>query len=321
MARIRDVAERAGVSTATVSRVLNGKQVRPDLTRAVRAAVAELGYVPDHAARSLRTGSAEVIALVVPDIANPFFTSLARAVEDVAQQAGYSVVICNTDDVEAKERDYLDIAVRQRMAGVILAPAGDGVDLSALLTAGRGVVVIDRDVPEPVDQITFDNEGLGRRATEALLARGWRDIACITGPRSTSTARARAAGWRAALAGAGITPDPDRLIHADFRVDGGRAAAEELLASPRPPEAVLATNNLVGVGTLQALAGAEGSAERPTAVGIIGDLPFATSDMSEVTLTPLRPDELGRRAIETLLARLRGEAGDPKHVVLPVADA
>lgn len=316
MVRIRDVAAHAGVSTATVSRVLNGKQVREDLAEAVRAAVAELGYVPDRTARSLRTGSTEVIALVVPDIANPFFTSLARVVEDVAQEAGYSVVICNTDDVAAKERGYLEIALRQKMAGVILAPADASPDLGALLAAGRAVVVIDREVPDPVDQITFDNEGLGRRATEALLQRGVRDIACITGPRSTTTARARAEGWRAALAAAGITPAEDRLTYANFRVDGGRAAAAGLLALSSRPEAVLATNNLVGVGTLQVLAGA---GEHGIAVGIIGDLPFATSDISAVILTPLRPEELGRRAIETLLARLRGEADEPRHVVLPLS--
>ncbi|MPV50862.1 substrate-binding domain-containing protein [Pseudactinotalea sp. HY160] len=315
MVRIRDVAGHAGVSTATVSRVLNGKQVRADLAEAVHAAVAELGYVPDRTARSLRTGTTPVIALVVPDIANPFFTSLARVVEDVAAAAGYSVVLCNTDDVAAKERGYLEIALRQRMAGVILAPADASPDLGALLAAGRAVVVIDRDVPEAVDRIAFDNEGLGRRATEALLRRGFTDIACITGPESTSTARARAAGWRAALAGAGIEPGPGRLTYANFRVDGGRAAAAGLLASPRRPQAVLATNNLVGVGTLQALAGA---GEHGIAVGIIGDLPFATSDMSEVTLTPLRPEDLGRRAIERLLARLRGEAGEPVRIVLPL---
>lgn len=315
MVRIRDVAARAGVSTATVSRVLNGKQVREDLAEAVHVAVAALGYVPDRTARSLRTGSTDVIALVVPDIANPFFTTLARVVEDTAQEAGYSVVICNTDDVEAKERRYLDIVAREKMAGVILAPADEAPRLEGLIDAGRAIVIIDRSVPDQVDQICFDNHALGQQATRALLDRGYRDIACITGPRATSTARERGEGWRAALSAAGVVPAEGRLVYANFRVDGGREAAARLLASPGLPDAILATNNLVGVGTLQVLAG---DRECGIGVGIIGDLPFATSDISELTLTGLRPDELGRRAIDTLLARLRGEGGDPERITLPV---
>lgn len=315
MVRIRDVAEHAGVSTATVSRVLNGKQVRPDLVDVVRRSVAELEYEPDRTARSLRTGHSDVIALVVPDIANPFFTSLARSVEDVAQDAGYSVVICNTDDLADKERQYLEIALRQKMAGVIIAPADETPALDRLVAADRGVVVIDRTVDHPVDQITFDNQALGAHATRALLERGFRDIACITGPLATSTARERADGWRSALTTAGITPDPDRLRYANFRVDGGRSAAAELFGSASAPEAVLATNNLVGVGTLQLLAGAGG---RGVGIGIIGDLPFVTSDISTVTLTELRPEELGRRAIGTLLGRIHGQTGEPERIVVPL---
>lgn len=311
MVKIVDVAARAGVSTATVSRVLNGTRVRADLEAAVRKAIDELNYVPDRTARSLRRRHSEVIALVIPDVENPFFTSVARGVEDVAHAAELSVVLCNTDDDVAKEHRYLTVAELENMAGVILAPAGPAPALDRLVSQGRAVVVIDREVPDPVDQVVFDNRALGRRGAEALIARGHRDIACITGPQSTTTATERAAGWQDALAAHGLPPG--RLSHANFRVDGGRAAMAEILASGTPPEAVLATNNLVGVGVLQALSGWTG----PTVdVGMIGDLPFATSDVGDLPRISLSPREMGVRAAERLVARLRGEAGEPAVLTL-----
>ncbi|MFH6690894.1 LacI family DNA-binding transcriptional regulator, partial [Cellulosimicrobium funkei] len=249
MTRIVDVARHAGVSTATVSRVLNGKTVRPELAAAVRAAVEDLGYAPDRTARSLRRRSSDVVALVLPDVENPFFTAVARGVEDVAQQAGYSVVLCNTDDDPAKEERYLAVAERENMAGVVLAPATDAPETAALRARRRAVVVIDRRVRQDVDQVVFDNVALGRRAAAELVERGFRRVACITGPRGTSTAVERADGWREALAEAGLSPD-GLLVHANFRVDGGHGAAVDLLARPDPPDAILATNNLEGVGVL-----------------------------------------------------------------------
>ncbi|MET7132691.1 LacI family transcriptional regulator [Cellulosimicrobium sp. MI9406] len=328
MTRIVDVARHAGVSTATVSRVLNGKTVRPELAAAVRAAVEDLGYAPDRTARSLRRRSSDVVALVLPDVENPFFTAVARGVEDVAQQAGYSVVLCNTDDDPAKEERYLAVAERENMAGVVLAPATDAPETAALRARRRAVVVIDRRVRQDVDQVVFDNVALGRRAAAELVQRGFRRVACITGPRGTSTAVERADGWREALAEAGLSPD-GLLVHANFRVDGGHGAAVDLLARPDPPDAILATNNLVGVGVLRALAEAHG---RPAAsatdarargagdgpavgVGIVGDLPFATSRTSDVALVPLDPRALGTTAARILLDRLAG-ADDPARRVV-----
>ncbi|OLT53256.1 LacI family DNA-binding transcriptional regulator [Cellulosimicrobium sp. CUA-896] len=336
MTRIVDVARQAGVSTATVSRVLNGKTVRPELATAVHAAVAELGYVPDRTARSLRRRSSDVVALVLPDVENPFFTAVARGVEDVAQQAGYSVVLCNTDDDPAKEARYLDVAEHENMAGVLIAAAPGAPPLGNLLARGRAVVALDRAVRDDVDQVTFDNAALGRRATRSLLDRGFRRIACVTGPRETSTAAQRAEGWRAALAEEGLDAPDELLIHANFRVDGGYAATAGLLDAAGAPDAVLATNNLVGVGALRALADRRvplaGSADdrgtatgsAATGVGIVGDLPFATSRTDQVALLPLNPRGLGVTAAEMLLERLDGLDSPARHVVLdgtPAADA
>lgn len=309
MTTISDVASRAGVSTATVSRVLNGIAVRSDLADAVRKAVEELDYSPNRAARSLRRQQSEVIALILPDIENPYFTSLARGVEDVAQQHGYSVVLCNTDDDVVKESRYMKIAIDERMAGVIIAPAGATTSVASLTGQRQSVVVIDRQVDEDVDHVLEDNEALARRGVDLLVGRGFTRIACITGPELTVTARERAAGWRAQMLAHGLAAPDELLVYANFRVDGGRAAIGRLVDLPEPPQAVLATNNLVGVGALQVLAERDGSLGA-VGVGILGELPFATSSMSDISIVPLHPREMGLTAARLLMERVGGAAGE-----------
>ena len=307
MATIYDVAALAGVSPATVSRVFNGITVSAERSDRVRAASERLSFTPNRTARTLRKQSSEVIALIIPDIENPFFTSLARGVEDVAQQSGYSVVLCNTDEDAAKEARYLDVVVSENMAGIILAAATDHVNLTSLTRRGRPVVAVDRSLPE-IDTVTVDNVAGGRDATRALLEQGFRRIACITGPRGGRTAEARADGWRE-IVGADAAPptDVDRYLrHADFRVDGGHAAMLELLNLPEPPDAVFVANNLMAVGALRALI------ERnltPPVVGIasFGDLPFATLSPGGVTVIPLPARLLGEAAARLLIERLRGD--------------
>lgn len=328
MVRISEVAEYAGVSTATVSRVLNGKRVNPAMANAVRDAVAALGYTPDRTARSLRTRSSRLIALVLPNVENPFFTAVARGVEDAAKVAGYSVVLCNSDDDTEKEASYLQIIAEENMAGVIIAPASDTPALAPLGNLHSKVVVIDRSIHAEVDQVTFDNVALGQRITEQLIAYGFQRIACVTGPRRTSTAVDRAFGWRRALSDAGIASNADSLLYANFRVDGGYQAMETLLRGNDVPDAVIATNNLVGVGVLRALEDHGGGAtlqalsrpsERPfLGVGVIGDLPFATSSLADVSLTSLNPRGMGETAAGLLLERISGVKEPTRRLVQPV---
>lgn len=318
MVRMIDVARDAGVSVATVSRVLNGIPVRSDLEVSVRAAIARTGYTLDRTARSLRRQVAEVIALVVADIENPFFTALARGVEDVAQGAGLSVVLCNSGGDAYKEATYLRVAFEERMAGVIVVPAAPDTDVSRLLDKGMSVVAADRPLRDDVDSVTFDNRLLGRRATEALIDAGFVRIACVTGPSRISTAADRASGWRDALEAAGLEPDPDLLVHTDFRVEGGIESALQLSQIQNPPDAVVAANNLVGVGVLRVLSVAGSSHE---GVSVIGDLPFATTMADNVWLTSLNTAEMGRAAARMLVERIRGgEKGPGRHLVQQVAE-
>lgn len=314
MATMAQVATLAGVSTATVSRALSGKPVSEEVAEAVRLAAAELDYTMDRTARSLRRRYSDVLALVVPDVENPFFTAVARGVEDVTREAGLSLVLCNSDDDPAKEARYVEVASQEQMAGLILAPAGPEPRLDPLLRKERTIVVIDRLVDAPLDHVVLDNHALGRIATEHLLAQGHRRVACITGPHETSTARDRADGWAHALSAAGCTPDPELLRYATYRVDGGRTAMLELLDLPEPPDAVVATNNMVGVGLLRALSARAGRGAPQ--VSVIGDLPFITSDVPGAVTMSLRPREMGVRAAQMFVERLQGMTGEPRRVVL-----
>lgn len=320
MVTIIEVAAHAGVSTATVSRVLNGKAVRPDLAEAVRRAAEELDYAPNRTARSLRRRHSDVLALIIPDIENPFFTALARAVEDRAHAGGYSVVLCNTDEDPAKEATYLRIAQSEHVSGVLIAPTDPEPRLQPLLDRGGSAVVLDRSTAFPVDHVVFDNRVLGREATEALLGRGHTRIACIAGPARISTAAERAAGWREALHEAGLEAADDLLLHTSFRLEGGKFATEQLLAHSPVPHGILASNNLVAVGALQALAG-HGLTPEDIGVSIIGDLPLATSPIERLDRIPLYPQRMGDLAAERLLARLNGDGSPARHLVLDAAAA
>ena len=211
--------------------VFNGIRVSEEKARLVRKAADQLAFTPSRAARTLRRQNSEIIALIIPDIENPFFTSLARGVEDVAQAAGYSVVLCDTNENPAKEERYLDIAMSEHMAGVILAAAGDGSDVSELVSRGHHVVAVDRaPVRLDIDAVLVDSRSGGRLATQSLFDKGFRRIACITGPVEVETAQSRSEGWRQVVENAGA----DYLRHTDYRVEGGRHAMRDLLDLPVP---------------------------------------------------------------------------------------
>jgi LacI family transcriptional regulator len=316
-ATIYDVAALAGVSPATVSRVLNGSAVSPEKTARVREAVAELDFRPSRTARTLRRRSSEVIALIIPDVENTFFTALARGVEDRALDAGYSVVLCNTDEDAAKEARYLDIAVAEQVAGVVVAPASPQPDLAPLTSRGITVVLVDRPIAHPpVDLVVLDNQDAAARATLALYDRGYRRVACITGDRDSPTAPLRAAGWREVFSTRSPDADADcYLRYTDYRPGGARAAAASLLALPEPPDAIFAANNLLGVGALSYLVE---SRRRPPAVGLaaLGDLPYPAWESADVVIEPWPGRLLGVTAADVLLGRIRGDASAPRTVLL-----
>ncbi|MGX1933886.1 LacI family DNA-binding transcriptional regulator [Microbacterium resistens] len=315
MATIYDVAQLAGVSPATVSRVFNGVGVSDEKVAAVRQAAEQLRFTPNRTARTLRRQSSEVIALVIPDIENPYFTEMARGVEDVASEAGYSVVLCNSDAQAEKESTYLGIAIAEHMSGVIIAAASERTDLTAIRAAGRPVVAVDRGVGSDVDEVVMANRDAGRAAAESLIEAGYRRIAHIAGPENIETATERAEGWRRALQAHGAEADPELLRFSSFRVDGGREAMEALLALPEPPDAVVAGNNLIGVGAIQVLT-ERGLTPPRLGVAVVGSLPFTTLSPTAVTLVRLPARHMGVTAARMLLERIAGDAQPTRTVVL-----
>ena len=315
MATIYEVARLAGVSPATVSRVFNGNTVSPEKQQAVRDAAAKLAFTPNKTARRLRKQSSEVICLLIPDIENPFFTALARGVEDQAQAKGFSVVLCNTDDDPGKELRYLEIAASEQMAGVILAPASDEADLGAIASLGRPVVAVDRTTPYPVDAVKVDNRAAGIAATTALFDAGHRRIACVAGPAGIEATEDRFLGWRQVMTARRAAMPEGYLQHANFRADGGYAAMRRLLALPEPPDAVLTTNNLMGVGALQAVVEAGADPAR-FGLAVVGELPFLFLTPPAVVQVRLPARHLGTTAATMLLERIGGDAQPPRTIVL-----
>ncbi|ETK34969.1 LacI family DNA-binding transcriptional regulator [Microbispora sp. ATCC PTA-5024] len=315
MATIYEVAALAGVSPATVSRVFNGLTVSEEKQRLVRDAAAKLAFTPNKTARRLRKKSSEIIALLIPDIENPFYTALARGVEDRAQEAGFSLVLCNTDDDPRKELRYLQIAASEEMAGVILSPASDEVDLGAIASLSRPVVAVDRTTPYPVDAVKIDNRAAGIAATTALFDAGYRRIACIAGPAGIEMTEDRVLGWRQVVAARGTGVDEGHLQHANFRVDGGRAAMTSLLGLGTPPDAVVTTNNLMAVGALQALAEA-GISPQTFGVAVVGELPIMALAPAPVVQVRLPARHLGTTAATMLLERIGGDTQPLRTVVL-----
>ena len=190
--KIVDVAEAAQVSAATVSRALNhSSRVDPVLAERVRATAERLGYRPNAVARNLRRQGTQVWALIITDINNPFYTAVARGVEDQASESGFSVLLCNTDEDQSKEDRYLEVAAQERVAGVILAPRASDSDVSGLLSSKIPLVAVDRQLDQPVDFVTAASFEGAVMATEHLLRQGWQRPACVTRPADTATTEER----------------------------------------------------------------------------------------------------------------------------------
>jgi len=316
---IRDVAALAGVSAATVSRVMNGKaDVAADLRQRVLAAVTELGYRRNGPARSLRTRAAMVLGIIISDITNPFFTAVVRGAEDQAQLAGYSVVLANADEDVAKEARYLEVAADEQMAGVLLSPASPRqTSIDVLVERGIPVVTIDRRLTAAaVDSVTVDNHLAARKAAQHLIDQGCLRVGIVAGPVQTTTGASRLAGYRAALRAAGRTVDPSLVAYADFRTEGGYVATRTLLRQRQPPDGLLFSNNLMTVGGLRAIA--EAGLAIPDDIAIVGfdDAIWTTALRPPLTVVAQPVYEIGQTAARLLLRRIEGEKFPPRRVVL-----
>jgi LacI family transcriptional regulator len=310
-----DVARVAGVSLKTVSRVINHEPgVRPETGARVKEAVETLGYRANDIARNLRRGRASAsIGLTIEDVRNPFYSSIAKAVEEVARRHGYVVIIANSDEDPASERAAVGTLLERRVGGLLIVPAGrDHAYLKEEVGLGTPVVFIDRPADSiKADEILLDNGGGARQATEHLLAQGHRRIGLVGDPPSIHTIAERLAGYQASLERAGILVDESLIRVGVHDVRHAEAAVRELLAIENPPTAIFATNNRACIGALHALRATEAR------TALVGFDDFELADLLEVTVVRHDPHELGRRAAELLFARLAGDERPPQRIVLP----
>jgi LacI family transcriptional regulator, galactose operon repressor len=302
----------------TVSRVVNGSgSVRASTRERVEEAMRELAYIPNRAARSLVVNKLGVLALVIPDISNPFFPLLARGAEAAARAAGYTVILGNTDEQYEEEDAYLRTVCALRVDGVILAPSGRHSRHSLELLARQhiAVVLIDRDVDSVAHDIV---RGESQRAaillTKHLIHHGHRRIGLITGPADVSTARERERGFREAMREHELEVRREMVHHSAYTREGGHRAGATLLANTDRPTAIVTANNFLGFGLLDAA--------REANLRVPDDLAIVTFDDVEVTDSPFftcaaQPAEaMGRTAVERLIARLEGDESPVRETVL-----
>jgi DNA-binding LacI/PurR family transcriptional regulator len=316
-ATINEVARFAGVSTATVSRFLRGDQVRS--AEAIRAAIERLGYRPTLAARSLRSGIHYAVAMIVPDIVNPYFSSLAKGVESVFRDTPYRVFLCNTDEQSAVEDAVLD-EVMHRVDGIILAPAVEQEDAPThVRKQGMPIVLVDRELADKsFDSVLVDNGGGAGSAARHLCDLGHTRIAIISGPLSNTPGRVRYSGFMDELNRRGIFPPEEFVQFSNFKESGGQDAMHRLMQLTNRPTAVFCANNSMTIGALKTLK------ELGVAIGReISVIGFDDLDLGPLLDPPLtvidRPsEEQGARAARLLLRRLAGTMDEgPEHIILP----
>jgi LacI family transcriptional regulator len=321
MPTIRDVAKLAGVAPITVSRVVNDSGYVSRKTRAkVEAAVKELGYVPNMLGPSLRFKQTMTLAMIISDITNPFWTTVTRGVEDVAQANGYSTILCNTDESEEKQEQYLQMLLRRRIDGILLVPTSNSPDPIRLIQKqGIPVVVLDRQVRDvDVDTVRADSAKGAYQLTKHLISLGHQQITMLAGPQSVSTSVDRVEGFCQALGDSGLDVCEDQILWGDFTQESGYENAKEALVASPKPTALFAANNFLAIGALRALHEKKHSVPEDIALVAIDDIPpdFTITPFLTVSKQPAR--EMGKQATRLLLDRIKGDAGRAcQQIVLP----
>lgn len=321
MANMKEIARLAGVSLGTVSHVLNGTvKVREPLRKRVLDAVNKTGYQPSQLARGLRRDKTNILAMIIPDILNPFFPGVVRGAEDVAFSNGYRLVLCNTDNDHAKEISHLKALQSYLPSGLIVIPS-DFSDLAAQADsyrkAGSAVVCVDR-LPRhwDGDSVTINNAEGSYTATSYLIGLGHRSLGAITGPLRLTNSQDRLKGFKKALRQAGLELAPEYLQEATFDKAGGYAKTKILLRMVPRPTAIMACNDMIALGVLQAIR--EAGLRCPEDISIMG---FDGLDLTEMTTPQLSsvyqsPYQLGATAAQLALDRVNEKNSPVRKIVL-----
>jgi len=318
---IKEIAKQAGVSTATVSRVLNGSdKVHQKTVERVLKVVDEMDYRLDHVARRMRVKSTDslVFGLIITDIGNPFFSNVAKGVEEVAYKNKFVIMICNTNEDPEKEKLFFNSMRSEKVSGVIIVPtAGNNSFFKEIADTNFPLVTIDRKIKElSVDTVSIDNKEGGYLATKHLIESGHKRIGIVKGIKGLNNAEDRFNGYKKALEEAGIPISEELITYGDFVETGGRKAMKNLLSLDQPPSAVFSTNNLMTLGCIKEIYRRRISI--PDEIALVG---FDDSTWAEALIPPLttirQPGyEIGVNAAELLINRLNNPDASIKYVVL-----
>ena len=316
---IADVARAAGVSTMTVSRVINAKgETRPATRARVEAAIQQLGYRPSKVARSLSTQRTFTLGLVVPDITNPFFPEIVRGAEDAAWRAGYSLVLCNTGEGAERERAVLHMLEESRADGVVVCSSRLGeAELLQFVAQHPAAVLVNRSAPQHLaGSVLVDDAHGTMRAVHHLLGGGRETIGFLAGPDASFSAKERSRGYRTALETIGREVD-ESLIHVCSPDEAGGYAATKALLNTQPVDGLVCYNDLVAIGALQALD--DLGLAVPERVAVVGcdDIRMASLTRPSLTTLGVSKYELGAQAVATLLSRVAGEPYGERVVLKP----
>ena len=325
-ANIYEIAKEAGVSIATVSRVMNhSAAVSEKSTRRVMEAIKKLNYVPNSMARSLSKSVSTSIGVVLPNISDPFFSQVLKGVSAVADEHGFQVILYNTDDDEIREQKILHTMREHRLRGIIIAPVSEECkDTLALLKdfAIRSipVVLIDREVEDPTfDRVVSQDEDGVYRAVCAMIQGGHERIAIVTGPQRSRTGKERLHGYRRALKDFGIPTNRDYIRHGDFRMERAYEETLALCALPEPPTAIFASNNMTTYGCLKAFGELGLTVGKDIALIGFDDIESLRWLNYNISVVSRDVDDMGRRAMGLLLKCLEQDEATElgQHLSLP----
>lgn len=312
-ATIKDVAKEACVSPATVSRVLSGKVVSAERTQRVIAAVHAKGYRPNLAARRLRAKTSDTIGLIIADIRNPFFTRLARAIDDIARQHGQHVILCNTDENPAHEKAYLDLMEEENVAGIILAATLSTVKNPQNIVAARPLVLIDRKPQKPVyDAVVIDNREGARKLVKHLYNNGRRNIVCLYGATST-TGFERQKGYEEAMVELGLCPQNFPVRHAEETL---KAPLTRLLEKRPLPDAIIVTNGVLALKVATFLQNAAIAVPEKIALAAFDDEPWMKLVFNGITTIAQPIADIARETYHGLIERLSNPRKPVSQTVL-----
>ncbi|MEC0246478.1 substrate-binding domain-containing protein [Paenibacillus chitinolyticus] len=322
MITIYDIAEKANVSAMTVSRVINNSGRISEATRKrVRKVMEELNYIPNSMARGLVLQKTKLLSLLITDITNPFYTTIARGAEDTAKRSGYKLLFGNSDEDYGKEKDYVEMILSTRVDGVLFAPTGDASleQLRQLQKHGIPFVILDREVPGiETDVVLGDSKEGARKLVEHLIGLGHRRIALVNGSPDVSTARLRYTGYREALLLGGLPLDESLVVSLNYRQFQDEASLQVLLALPSPPTAIFAANNLLAVGIIQALRQKGLSVPEDVSVVCFDDFGPAETVNPFLTVASQPAYQFGALGMQLLIERIEnGPGSESRKIMLP----